>query len=59
MKCPYRVKKTTEIKNIPSEFVTVKENNKTTTEHTDFEDCYEILCPCFDSEKRRCNYGRK
>lgn len=59
MKCPYRVKKTTEVQHCPPYYsypkgvVDVK-----TTESTDFEDCYEQACPCFDSEQRRCNYGK-
>ena len=58
MKCPYRVKKTTEVKHVPSSYISCKAVDVKTTENTDFENCYEILCPCFDRNTRGCNFGK-
>lgn len=58
MKCPYRVKKTIKTEPMPSNYLTIEDPIIKTTESTDFADCYEQACPCFDSEKRRCNYGK-
>lgn len=58
MKCPYRVNKTIEIKHMPSNYINVKEIDSKRTENTDFEDCYEAACPCFDLKERRCNHGK-
>lgn len=60
MKCPYRTKKTTEFTYIDDRYknrYASGQHSKIET-HTDFEDCYEVGCPCFDLKERRCNYGK-